>query len=117
MILLLTSDLMFQSRIGAAVTASGNTMMVARDAESLISRVTEPNAVRLILIDLTLVSLDLATAIPTLKSSFIDSVVLAYGPHVDVERLELADRSGADRVITRGQMDRDLVAIIATAKA
>lgn len=117
MILLLTSDLMFQSSIGAAVTASGNTMMVARDAESLISRVTEPNAVRLILIDLTLVSLDLATAIPTLKNSFIDSVVLAYGPHVDVERLELADRSGADRVITRGQMDRDLVAIIATAKA
>ena len=64
------------------------------------------------LVDLTLRTVDLAQEIPLLHQSFSNCKIMAYGPHVDVERLTLAEHAGADTVVTRGQMDRDLVAII-----
>ena len=62
--------------------------------------------------DKSLRAVDLAQEIPLIHQSFSNCKIMAYGPHVDVERLSLAEKSGADAVVTRGQMDRDLVAII-----
>ena len=112
MILLLSSDLMFQSRISSVARAAGKPCVVDRSVAKLIERVTEREAVSLVLVDLTLRSVDLAQEIPLLHESFSNCKVLAYGPHVDVERLSLAEEAGADAVVTRGQMDRDLVDII-----
>ena len=112
MILLLSSDLMFQSRISSAARAAGKECVVDRSAAKLVERVTEPNTVSLVLVDLTLRTVNLAQEIPLLHQSFSNCKIMAYGPHVDVERLTLAEKSGADAVVTRGQMDRDLVAII-----
>jgi DNA-binding NarL/FixJ family response regulator len=81
----------------------------------LIERVTEPASIKLVLIDLTLKTVDLAIEIPLLKQAFPGSKVLAFGPHVDVERLQAAEDAGSDVVLTRGQMDRDLVSILAGA--
>jgi len=111
-ILLLSSDLMFQSRISSVARTVGKPCVVDRSVAKLIERVTDPEAVLLVLVDLTLRSVDLALEIPLLHQSFSNCKVLAYGPHVDVERLSLAEESGADAVVTRGQMDRDLVEII-----
>lgn len=112
MILLLSSDLMFQSRISGAARSAGKPCMVERTVSKLVERVTDPESVRLVLIDLTLASVDLKLDIPSLQQRFTNSKVLAYGPHVEVERLDLAEAAGANAVLTRGQMDRDLVAII-----
>lgn len=112
MILLLSSDLMFQSRISGAARAASKTCIVDRSAAKLVERATTPDEVELVLIDLTLETVDLGADIPMLHQSFVNCKVVAYGPHVDVQRLELAKEAGADVVLTRGQMDRDLIAII-----
>ena len=112
MILLLSSDLMFQSKISSTVRAEGKGFVVERSAVKLVERVQEPDAVSLVLLDLTLMSVDLTQDIPLLHESFPNCKILAYGPHVDVDRLTLAEESGADTVLTRGQIDRDLVSII-----
>jgi hypothetical protein len=114
-ILLLSSDLMFQSRISGAARTANRIFVSDRSVQKLIERVSAPDQVALILIDLTLSSLQLPLEIPLLKQTFANGKVMAYGPHVDVERLQLAQESGADVVLTRGQMDRDLVEIIAGA--
>lgn len=103
---------MFQSRISSAARAAGKTCLVDRTVDKLIERVAEPDAVKLVLIDLTLRSVDLDSEIPRLHQSFSNGHIVAYGPHVDVERLSQAEQAGADRVVTRGQMDRDLAEII-----
>ena len=103
---------MFQSRISSAARAASRACVVERSVEKLVERVSDPSTVLLVLVDLTLRSLDLAQEIPRLHESFANCKVIAYGPHVDVERLALAEESGADLVVTRGQMDRDLAAII-----
>ena len=112
MILLLSTDLMFQSRISSAVRAADRVCVVDRSVSRLIERVTEPGAVTLVLVDLTLRTFDLVQEIKQLHQTFSNCKIMAYGPHVDVERLSLAEEAGADAVVTRGQMDRDLVAII-----
>lgn len=112
MILLLSSDLMFQSRISSTARSIGQPCMTERSAAKLIERVEESEGIKLVLIDLTLRSVDLASEIPQLKQAFPGCQILAFGPHVDVERLEAAQQAGADRVLTRGQMDRDLTEIL-----
>ena len=112
MILLLSSDLMFQSRISSAARAAGMECIVDRSVTKLIERVAEPDTVSRVLVDLTLQSLDLTLEIPLIHQAFPNCKIVAYGPHVDVERLTLAEESGADVVVTRGQMDRDITSII-----
>jgi hypothetical protein len=103
---------MFQSRISGAARTAGKECLVDKSVERLVERVTAPDAVTLVLIDLTLRTLDLPLEIPRLHEHFTDCKILAYGPHVDVDRLDQAQESGADFVLTRGQMDRDLASII-----
>jgi DNA-binding NtrC family response regulator len=112
MILHLSSDLMFQSKISSAARAAGSECMVDRSATKLVERVEDPARVHLVLIDLTLGSVDLSADIPLLHQNFVNSKVIAYGPHVDVERLTLAEECGADQVLTRGQLDREMTVIM-----
>jgi hypothetical protein len=112
MILLLSSDLMFQSRISSSARALEKTCVTDRSVAKLVERVSEASLVRMVLIDLTLNTIDLAIDIPTLKNVFPSCKIIAYGPHVDVERLQLAQESGAHAVFTRGQMDRDMTSIL-----
>ncbi len=111
-ILLLTNDLMFQSRVSGSVHTANKTFMVDRSVSKLVERSEDPNSVELVLIDLAFGDVELSAAIPTFKSSFPNARVLAFGPHVDVERLAQAESAGADQVMTRGQFDRDLLKIV-----
>jgi DNA-binding NarL/FixJ family response regulator len=112
-IVLLTNDLMFQSRISGAVKAAGKSIMVQRAVESASSRIDSPETVEMVLIDLSL-PLELASAVPAIRLAFPKSRILAYGAHVDVDRLAEAETAGVDQVLTRGQLDRDLNAIVSS---
>ena len=103
---------MFQSRISSAARAAGKACVVDRSVTKLVERVEEPDTVSLVLVDLTLLSVDLTLDIPLLHQAFSNCKIVAYGPHVDADRLTMAEEAGADAVVTRGQMDRDLAAII-----
>ncbi len=112
MIALLTNDLMFQSRVSGAAKNAAKTLIVDRSVEGLAGRCVDKNSVQVTLIDLSFAGVDLQDAIPALKKEFPNTKVIAFGPHVDIDRLEQAELAGADKVMTRGQFDRDLQSII-----
>lgn len=112
MIILITNDLMFQSRVSAAVRNAGKTFLVDRTLQRLQERCEDKASVALVLVDLAFTDFELGQGIPQIKSLFPNSKVLAFGPHVDVARLAQAEESGADEVMTRGQFDRDLADIV-----
>lgn len=112
MIVLLTNDLMFQSRVSGAVRNAGKTFVVDRSVERLVERAVPGDSVQLVLIDLSFPGVDLDVAVPALKAAFANSRIISFGPHVDVERLTAAVDAGSDVVMTRGQFDRDLATIV-----
>lgn len=112
-IVLLTNDLMFQSKVSGAVRNAGKPLVVDRTVERLMER-CDANSVKLVLIDLSLSTLDLDHAVKSIRDAFGNASILAFGAHVDVARLEEAKRAGADSVMTRGQFDRDLNEIVQT---
>jgi DNA-binding NarL/FixJ family response regulator len=111
-ITLLTNDLMFQSRVSGAVRAAGKQLIVDRSVSKICERAVPSESVSLIMIDLSLQPLALGEVVPTLRTAFPTAKILAFGAHVDVDRLEEAEQAGADMVLTRGQFDRDLSAIV-----
>ncbi|XZE21945.1 hypothetical protein SH449x_001859 [Pirellulaceae bacterium SH449] len=102
---------MFQSKVSGAVRNAGKQLIVDRSVERLVER-ADANSVKLVLIDLSLQPLDLTHAVASLRDSFGNASILAFGAHVDVARLEEAQRAGADSVLTRGQFDRDMNEIV-----
>lgn len=68
----------------------------------------------LILVDLTTQGVPWARWIQVLKTSAATRriPIVAFGPHVDVNDFEQARRAGADRVLPRGQISRELPELV-----
>src|SRR5438132_221157 len=96
--LLLCDDLIFTSKIAATARAHGLTIRVARTVESLLQLAAELKPTAIIL-ELDHSDFDIAATIAKLPKSRI----IAYGSHVDVERLKAARRAGCDLVMPRSQ--------------
>jgi DNA-binding NarL/FixJ family response regulator len=97
--LLLSDDLIFTSRILATARAHGLAMAAAKTQEALLAnaRASPPAGV---ILDLHNPSLDLPALLSEVKSLGAIRVV-AYGSHVDAERLKAARASGCDLVLPR----------------
>jgi DNA-binding NarL/FixJ family response regulator len=111
-IALFTNDLMFQSRIASVVRNSGGNLIVARDLDTLASRLQTGLAPSSVVFDLSVPGLDLDRIATALRERYPEAKQIAYGPHVDVERLQHAKAIGIDEVLTRGQFDRDMVSFL-----
>lgn len=109
-IVLFTNDLMFQSRIAATVRSSGGELIVVRSLETLHSRLADRKPA-MVVFDLSFAGLELEQTAASMREHFPDARQIAYGPHVDVERLQHAAALGIDEVLTRGMFDRDMAAI------
>jgi len=97
--LLLCDDLIFSSKITATARAHGLTVKVARTVEALEAMLEEhPSAV---ILELDHSSFDVAALVEKIKAC--PSRIVAYGSHVDVERLKTARRSGCEIVLPRSQ--------------
>jgi predicted metal-dependent hydrolase len=68
----------------------------------------------LILVDTTAADLPWARWIHVIKTSAATRriPILAFGPHVDAERLDQARQAGADKVVTRGRLHSSLPKLI-----
>lgn len=108
----LSTDLMFQSKISGAARLAGKSCLADRSVASLLGRIENPSSVKYVFIDLSLSQIDLSKDIPVLHEHFENAIVVAYGSHVDTERLSMAKECGADLVMTRGQLDRDIVSML-----
>jgi ActR/RegA family two-component response regulator len=109
---LLSRDLMLQSRADGAARKVGLTLRIANDVAVALESARD-EACRGIVIDLRFPQLDIGSLIPQLRSARADEFfIVACGPHVHETSLNAAREAGCDLVATRGQFDRDAEEIL-----
>lgn len=112
-VVLLSSDLLFTSHLTHAANASGCHLTAVRDLDPFLEAAARPD-VRLVLLDLTAPNGDPKAIMDHLQSlPGIRPTVIAYGPHVHNFRLAEARDAGCDRVLSRGQLHRDIGQLLA----
>jgi CheY-like chemotaxis protein len=116
-VVLLTADLMTQSRVEAAATRSAASLRTVSNPVALASSVAESSATAVIL-DLTLATLDVATSVAQLKAlPGAKPILIAFGPHVHESLLAAAQAAGCDEVLSRGQFFAHLDEILGRSTA
>jgi CheY-like chemotaxis protein len=101
MIIAVVDDLLFGSKIRAAARTAGATISFARGRDAVAAAVRD-NAAELILIDLEGQSGDAIEMIRSLRAEVGAGVrIIAFGSHVNVERLEAARQAGCDQALAR----------------
>ncbi len=102
---LLCRDLMFVSKVTATARAAGAAVKVLRDPAQLAG-----SPARRLLVDLAQEgALDAAAA---WKAASPESEVIGFVSHVDGETIARAQRSGIDRVMTRGAFSAGLEGLL-----
>ena len=110
--LLLTSDLMFASKASAAAARTGGQLQTAMSPAALVDKAT--GGPSLIVLDLTMAALNLADVVPQLRTAAPGATIIAYGPHVQEDRLAAAQAAGCDQVLTRGQWNAQMDELLAS---
>ncbi|MEM1446009.1 MAG: hypothetical protein AAGF84_08145 [Planctomycetota bacterium] len=116
MIVYACADLMFASKVSATCNAAGVVSRPARSAEMLRARLDcvddgkANDTVTQFFVELTR---DDALDLIALAHAHADRPrIVAFGPHVDVARLEAAGEAGADDVLARGAFAAQLPVLI-----
>lgn len=110
--LLLSSDLMLMSAAQGAADRHGASVGVVGDVNALADRLaSEPIA--LVAVDLRTNGLDVSSVAEQVRAAAPAAVILAGGPHVQHDSLAAAVAAGCDEVVTRGQFEGRLDAIVA----
>jgi DNA-binding NarL/FixJ family response regulator len=89
---------MDRSKVSSAAAAAGIEVTVVRSPAALVAAVAEEA------VDVVVVDLGRADAIDAIAAATVGTGgarILAYGSHVDTERLDAAARAGADPVLAR----------------
>ncbi len=108
--LLLSTDLMFASRVTETAKRDGLQVRVVRSVDELLSS----DNVHLVIIDLfRLPVVEWSAAVQQLKQRELPPHIVAYGPHVDEQTLSAAREAGCDDVLTRGQFHQQMGPLLA----
>lgn len=110
--LLLSSDLMLMSAAQGAADRHGATVKVVGDPGVVVAECAA-DAIGLVAIDLRTPRLDVAGVVEQIRASAPAAVILAGGPHVQRDSLAAAAAAGCDEVVTRGQFEGRLEALVA----
>jgi DNA-binding response OmpR family regulator len=100
--ILITADLMTASQVAAAAGDAGVELLTAESAAQAVSMASE-NDLACVILDLSTPALDVANVVVQMKEQQPPARVIAFGPHVHVEKLKAARTAGCDEVLTRGQ--------------
>jgi hypothetical protein len=108
----LNRDLLFGSRIRSALKLVDLSVTVVPDSAAFAARITA-NApdIAIAIIDLN-GEVDWRVIEPVLRNASLGVPVLAFGPHVDAEKLRAAKAHGVTRVVSNGQFHQDLVSLV-----
>src|SRR5688572_7330348 len=99
-VVLLSNDLMTQSKVGDACRSAGCEFKAAPTVDRLIESVSEST---IVVLDLAMQNYDVADVITKLRSlQAAVRAILAFGPHVHEARLQAATDAGCDAVFARG---------------
>jgi hypothetical protein len=114
MILYLAADLLWATRIRSTADSIGVPARPARTLDMLTARLGD-SPVRGVVIDLegeNSLALIAHLRRPDASASEKAVRIVAWGPHVEVEKLRAAKAAGADAVMARGAFGRHLPAIL-----
>jgi len=111
-VLLLTDDLMFVPRVTGAVEAAGHTLEVSESPSAAVDTLAA-SPVQLLLIDLSTDSLQISELVDSLSTENRPAI-LAYGPHVQEDRLAAARDAGCDLVVPRSRFSAELPHLLAS---
>jgi len=111
-ILLLSQDLMLVSRVAGIARELECDSTTAANVAQAIS-FCQQEACQVLVVDLKQPGLDVAALVNAVREKSSAAVpIVACAPHVHESRLEAAREAGCDKVVTRGQFDRDAAKII-----
>ena len=111
-VVLLSSDLMVVSRVEGAGAQTGAEIRAASNAAAAIEFCYNEQ-VDVLIVDLSMPALDPPALVNQLRADTSHWVqVVAFGPHVQEERLAMAREAGCDTVISRGQFFSQINAIL-----
>lgn len=114
MVLVFVTDLFFDARIREVARQLGVEVEVAHDAGTMIARARELRP-RLVLVDLQARGGDAASGIASLRADPAISAlrVVAFVSHVKEELIAAGKAAGADVVLSKGQLTKQLATILA----
>ena len=119
MILYHAADLFWATKIKKTAESQGLPCRPVRSLEMLQSRLAD-SPVRALLVDLDSpeLSLDLVRALRGMdQADPLDPerkiTIVAFGPHIATDLFESARQAGADRVLARGALERNLDQVLA----
>ena len=112
-IIFFTGDLVFPSRVAGVAGRLGAPMNVVASAEALSASFdADLQQGAVVLLDLNSPAVDVADVAARIKALGTMSVMIAFGPHVHEAKLDAARAAGCDFVLTRGQFDSQMEAIL-----
>ncbi|MER3438206.1 MAG: hypothetical protein C4346_11800, partial [Chloroflexota bacterium] len=110
LIVVLNRDLFFGVRIGNTLRALGYSVVFVPTTAALIDRLRGSDPVALGIIDMSAgVDWDLIRA---LREAGIQTPLLAFGSHVDVEGRRAAKAASVTRVVSNGDFHRGMVHLV-----
>jgi DNA-binding NarL/FixJ family response regulator len=101
-LVLLSDDLIFNSRICAPARDHGATVRTARNTVAAAATARELSAT-CVIVDLALVEGSLGELLTALRQSPLPPRVVAYGSHIDAAGLRAATEAGCDVVLPRSK--------------
>jgi DNA-binding NarL/FixJ family response regulator len=116
-VLALVPDLMFGSRLQAALEAAGDELQLVADEALLRARLADDSlpAPDVVIFDLTDEQLDWAAVVESLLAGgdLGGARTLGFYSHVDTAARERAERAGFDLAVPRSRMAREAAALVA----
>jgi CheY-like chemotaxis protein len=105
-IIFLTTDLLFSSSVAGAAARIGLKLRTAATHAALLELAGAAEANSIVLLDLNSPGVEPADVVPALRAlPNPPRAIIAYGPHVQEDRLVAAKAAGCDEVLTRGQFN------------
>ncbi|HEV2981829.1 MAG TPA: hypothetical protein VGX51_10385 [Solirubrobacteraceae bacterium] len=114
-VLALVPDLLFGSRVQAALRAAGDDVELLSDAVALRRRLRDSSQETVLVVDLADARLQGAELLEELGREGLleDAATLGFYSHVDVAMRERAQRAGFDLVVPRSRMSREAGELVA----
>jgi DNA-binding NarL/FixJ family response regulator len=108
-VLALVPDLLFGSRVQAALRSAGHDVELITEPASVGERLDEPPEAAVLVVDLTSDAPDGTALVRSLadEGRLTSTRTLAFFSHVDTETRERAQQAGFDMVVPRSRMARE----------
>lgn len=107
-VVVMVTDLMFQSRLREQIPALGYEVVVADTADAVDGILAAGPA--LVVLDLHITGIDWQHAVAAAKER--DVPILAFGRHTEAQLLHSAREAGCDRVVPRSTLVQELPSLV-----